>query len=60
MRRKTPTTGGTGGITGRGLMQGVQKLFYLPEGHTDFIYAVISEELGPRLGRGLSKSAQFG
>jgi cell division protein FtsW len=37
---------GTGGVTGRGLMQGVQKLFYLPEGHTDFIYAVISEELG--------------
>jgi cell division protein FtsW len=37
---------GTGGVTGRGLMQGVQKLFYLPEGHTDFIYAVIAEELG--------------
>ena len=37
---------GTGGITGRGLMNGVQKLFYLPEAHTDFIYAVISEELG--------------
>ena len=37
---------GTGGISGRGLMNGVQKLFYLPEPHTDFIYAVISEELG--------------
>jgi cell division protein FtsW len=37
---------GTGGITGRGLMNGVQKLFYLPEPHTDFIYSVISEELG--------------
>jgi cell division protein FtsW len=37
---------GTGGIFGRGLMGGVQKLFYLPEPHTDFIYAVISEELG--------------
>jgi cell division protein FtsW len=37
---------GTGGITGRGLMAGVQKLFYLPEPHTDFIYAVIAEELG--------------
>lgn len=36
----------TGGVTGRGLMAGVQKLFYLPEPHTDFIYAVISEELG--------------
>lgn len=37
---------GTGGVTGRGLMQGVQKLFFLPEPHSDFIYAVISEELG--------------
>jgi cell division protein FtsW len=35
-----------GGVFGRGLMDGVQKLFYLPEPHTDFIYAVISEELG--------------
>lgn len=37
---------GTGGIFGRGLMGGVQKLFYLPEPHNDFIYAVIGEELG--------------
>jgi cell division protein FtsW len=37
---------GTGGIFGRGLMGGVQKLFYLPEPHNDFIYSVISEELG--------------
>jgi cell division protein FtsW len=37
---------GTGGIFGRGLMGGVQKLFYLPEPHTDFIYSVIAEELG--------------
>ena len=37
---------GTGGIFGRGLMDGVQKLFYLPEPHTDFIFAVIGEELG--------------
>jgi len=37
---------GTGGVFGRGLMSGVQKLFYLPEPHTDFIFAVISEELG--------------
>jgi cell division protein FtsW len=36
----------TGGVFGRGLMGGVQKLFFLPEPHTDFIYAVISEELG--------------
>src|SRR6266540_981868 len=37
---------GTGGVFGRGLMAGVQKLFYLPYPHTDFIYAVIGEELG--------------
>jgi cell division protein FtsW len=37
---------GTGGLSGKGLMNGVQKLFYLPEPHTDFIYAVIAEELG--------------
>jgi cell division protein FtsW len=37
---------GTGGITGRGLMNGLQKLFYLPEAHNDFIFAVIAEELG--------------
>ena len=37
---------GTGGLTGLGLMEGKQKLFYLPEPHTDFIFAVISEELG--------------
>ena len=37
---------GTGGISGRGLMNGVQKLFYLPEVQTDFIFANICEELG--------------
>ncbi len=37
---------GTGGITGTGLMEGKQKLFYLPEPHTDFICAVTAEELG--------------
>ena len=37
---------GVGGVFGRGLMDGVQKLFYLPEPHNDFIYAVLSEELG--------------
>jgi len=37
---------GTGGITGLGLMEGKQKLFYLPEPHTDFIFAVSAEELG--------------
>ena len=37
---------GTGGLTGTGLMEGKQKLFYLPEPHTDFIFAVTAEELG--------------
>jgi cell division protein FtsW len=37
---------GTGGITGTGLMESKQKLFYLPEPHTDFIFAVTAEELG--------------
>ncbi len=37
---------GTGGMFGQGLMEGKQKLFYLPEPHTDFIFAVVSEELG--------------
>jgi cell division protein FtsW len=37
---------GSGGFTGVGLMESKQKLFYLPEAHTDFIYAVIGEELG--------------
>jgi cell division protein FtsW len=37
---------GSGGIKGLGLGQGIQKLGYLPESHTDFIMAVIAEELG--------------
>jgi cell division protein FtsW len=37
---------GAGGPAGLGLMEGKQKLLYLPEAHTDFIYAVICEELG--------------
>jgi cell division protein FtsW len=37
---------GTGGVFGKGLMSGVQKLFYLPEPFTDFIFAVIAEETG--------------
>jgi cell division protein FtsW len=37
---------GTGGWFGTGLGGSVQKLFYLPESHTDFLFAVISEELG--------------
>ena len=37
---------GSGGIFGVGLGHGVQKIFYLPEAHTDMIFAVIGEELG--------------
>ena len=37
---------GTGGIWGTGIGKGYQKLFYLPEPHTDFIFSVIGEELG--------------
>jgi cell division protein FtsW len=37
---------GTGGLTGVGLMEGRQKLFYLPYPYSDFIFAVIGEELG--------------
>ena len=37
---------GAGGPVGLGLMNGKQKLLYLPEAHTDFIYAVAGEELG--------------
>ncbi|MFB3829092.1 MAG: FtsW/RodA/SpoVE family cell cycle protein [Bryobacteraceae bacterium] len=43
---------GAGGVFGQGLMQGRQKLLYLPEAHTDFIYAVVAEELG-LIGAGL-------
>ncbi|MCL6573319.1 MAG: FtsW/RodA/SpoVE family cell cycle protein, partial [Bacillus sp. (in: Bacteria)] len=37
---------GSGGINGLGLGKSIQKLGYLPESHTDFIMAVIAEELG--------------
>lgn len=37
---------GRGGIFGVGLGNGVQKLFYLPEAHTDFLFAVLAEEAG--------------
>jgi cell division protein FtsW len=37
---------GTGGVTGLGLMEGRQKLFYLPYPYSDFVFAVVAEELG--------------
>jgi len=37
---------GRGGLWGAGLGNGLQKLFYLPEAHTDFLFAVMGEELG--------------
>lgn len=37
---------GSGGITGEGLGQGIQKINFLPEAHTDMIFAVVGEELG--------------
>jgi cell division protein FtsW len=44
--RQSKIAVGSGGPLGLGLMQGKQKILYLPEAHTDFIYAVIGEELG--------------
>lgn len=44
--RQSKIAVGAGGVLGAGLMEGKQKLLYLPEAHTDFIYAVIGEELG--------------
>jgi cell division protein FtsW len=44
--RQSKIAVGSGGVLGMGLMQGEQKLLYLPEAHTDFIYAVVGEELG--------------
>ena len=45
-KRQAAISHGSAGIFGLGLMNGRQKHFFLPESHTDFIYAVIGEELG--------------
>ncbi|MDR2104699.1 MAG: putative lipid II flippase FtsW [Deferribacteraceae bacterium] len=37
---------GSGGVYGKGIGNSTQKLFFLPEAHTDFVYAIISEETG--------------
>jgi cell division protein FtsW len=44
--RQSKIAVGTGGIFGVGLMQSRQKMMFLPEAHTDFIYATVGEELG--------------
>ena len=44
--RQSKIAVGSGGLLGVGLMQGKQKILYLPEAHTDYIYAVVGEELG--------------
>ncbi len=45
-QRQAKIAVGSGGVTGAGLMESKQKLLYLPEAHTDFIYGVVGEETG--------------
>jgi cell division protein FtsW len=45
-QRQAEIAVGSGGVFGMGLMQGKQKMLYLPEAHTDMIYAVVGEETG--------------
>ncbi len=49
---------GRGGWWGVGLGKSIQKMFYLPEAHTDFLFAVIAEELGV-VGMAVSAAAIF-
>ncbi|MCH2910593.1 FtsW/RodA/SpoVE family cell cycle protein, partial [Listeria monocytogenes] len=48
---------GRGGWLGMGLGNSIQKQFYLPEAHTDFVFAVLAEELG--IGGALATVALF-
>jgi cell division protein FtsW len=45
-QRQAKIAVGAGGVVGAGLMESKQKLLYLPEAHTDFIYGVVGEETG--------------
>ena len=45
-QRQAKIAVGSGGVTGVGLMESRQKLLYLPEAETDFVYAVVGEETG--------------
>ncbi|MBV9304447.1 MAG: cell division protein FtsW [Acidobacteriaceae bacterium] len=45
-QRQAKIAVGSGGVTGLGLMESRQKMLYLPEAHTDFIYGVVGEETG--------------
>jgi cell division protein FtsW len=45
-QRQAKIAVGSGGIAGLGLMESKQKMLYLPEAHTDFIYGVVGEETG--------------
>src|SRR5581483_1969427 len=45
-QRQAKIAVGSGGIVGAGLMESKQKMLYLPEAHTDFIYGIVGEETG--------------
>jgi len=45
-QRQAKIAVGSGGVTGAGLMESKQKMLYLPEAETDFVYGIVSEETG--------------